>query len=351
MKEIARISLKPGMVIGADIFNYQNKLVVTEGTQVNPNIINKLARHSIVSVPIKEELARALTYSEKIRSSKGFTSFQRVYRLVLPIYRKITEDLVSGKIPFSGDQLMDIYGRIYESLPSHESLLDYLYNMEFRESEKMYTHGINCALVAGLFGSWLSFSKEKTRLLALGGFLHDIGIFKLPEALVSNTGTLSELANEKLKTHTFTGFELLQKLNGEDSVLKAALMHHERYDGTGYPSRLHDKQIDIYARCMAVVDAYEAMLSAPSSQQAGNPFQAITHFEKDASGYDPELLHSILCGLANHMVGFPVLLSNGQVGEVLAISPKELTRPLVRTGDGSFIDLASHKNLTIQGFY
>ncbi len=353
MKEIARMALKPGMIISADIYNYQGKLIIPEGTQVNSNIISKLTRHSVMSVPVKDEDVTEdnATYSEKIRSSKGFASFQAAYHSVLPVYRKMMKDFVFNGILFKTEKLMGLYDQIFESFSSHESLLDYLYNMSFQENDITYTHSLNSALIAGLFASWLSISEEKSRLLIQCALLHDIGKLKLPDSLIMKTGKLTDLEFEKIKTHTLLGFGLLQNVDVDDHVLKTVLMHHERYDGTGYPSRLHDKQIDIYARYMAIIDAYEAMTSAKSYRQAKNPFEVIEIFEKDAFKYDPELLRTILYRLANHMVGFNVLLSNDEVAEVIMISQKEISRPLTRTKNGTFIDLSSHKNLSVKGFY
>lgn len=351
MKDIARMALEPGMEIGADVYNYKNELIIPAGTKVDTNVINKLARHSIMCVSIKENIDYAVTHFEKIRFSNGFISFQKAYLNMMPDYKKMMDQLVFEKAPLDMDKLMQIYQVIYSSLERHELLLDYLYNMLPTEDDLTYAHCLNSALIAGLFASWMSLSPEETTLLIQCAFFYDIGKLKLPNELIWKTDKLTDLEFEKIKTHTITGFQLLQEQNVDSHILKAALMHHERYDGTGYPSKLHDTQIDLYARYISIIDAYEAMTSARTYRQSKTPFEVIEIFEKDAFKYDIELLRPILSRIANHMIGLNVRLSDDQIAEVILINQSKLGRPVVRTTSGALIHLAHRKDISITSIY
>ncbi len=339
------------MEIGADIYNYKNELIIPAGTKVDANVINKLARHSIMCVSVKENIDYAVTYFEKIRFSNGFAAFQKAYLNALPDYKTMMHQLVFEKAPLEMDKLMQIYQIIYSSLERHELLLDYLYNMLPTEDDLTYAHCLNSALIAGLFASWMSLTPEETNLLIQCAFFYDIGKLKLPNELIWKTDKLTDLEFEKIKTHTITGFQLLQELNVDSHILKAALMHHERYDGTGYPSRLHDTQIDIYARYISIIDAYEAMTSARTYRQSKTPFEVVEIFEKDAFKYDIELLQPVLSRIANHMVGLNVRLSNDQIAEVILINQNKMGRPVVRTTSGTIIHLAHRKDISIVSIY
>ena len=206
MKDIARMALEPGMEIGADVYNYKNELILPAGTKVDANVINKLARHSIMCVSIKESIDFAVTYFEKIRFSKGFAAFQEAYLKALPDYKKIMYQLVFEKTPLDMGSLMQIYQDIYSSLERHDLLLDYLYNMLPMEDDLTYVHCLNSALIAGLFAHWMSLSKEEANLLIQCAFFYDIGKLKLPNELIWKTDKLTDLEFEKIKTHTMTGF-------------------------------------------------------------------------------------------------------------------------------------------------
>ena len=351
MKDIARMALKPGMEIGEDVFNYKNELIIPARTKVDANVIGKLTRHSIICVPIMEDIDYAVTYYEKVRLSKDFVVFRENYHNALSKYKEIMSQFVFDNIPFKMDDIMQIYQNIYSSLKHHEALLDYLYNMLPSEDDLTYAHCLNSALIAGLFASWFSLSEEDTEHLIQCAFFYDVGKLKLPNELIWKTDKLTDIEFEKIKTHTIIGFQMLQDMDVDPHILKATLMHHERFDGSGYPSRLHDSQIDIFARYISIIDSYEAMTSARTYRQSKTPFEVIDIFEKDTMKYDIELLHAVLQHLANHMIGLSVRLSNDQTGEVILLNQNKLGRPLVRLGDGSFIDLAVRKELSIISIY
>ena len=69
MRDVARMALENGMIIGEDIYNYQNELVIPRDTTVDARVIKKLERHSIICVPVKEEIDFATTHFEKVRLS------------------------------------------------------------------------------------------------------------------------------------------------------------------------------------------------------------------------------------------------------------------------------------------
>lgn len=351
MKNIARMALKPGMEIGADVYNYKNELIIPAGTTVDSNVINKLTRHSIMCVSVMEEIDYAETHFEKIRLSEGFSAFQKAYYDALPTYKSIMYQFVFNNIPFKIDDLMQIYQNIYDNLDHHEFLLDYLYNMLPMEDDLTYAHCLNSALIAGLFASWFSLSSENTDLLIQCAFFYDIGKLKLPNELIWKTGKLTDVEFEKIKTHTFSGFQMLKDLDLDPHILKATLMHHERFNGSGYPSRLHDNQIDIFARYISIIDAYEAMTSARVYRQSKNPFEVIDIFERDSAKYDMELLHPILYRLASHMIGLSVHLSDDQIAEVIMINQNQIGRPLLRTKEGVFINLAERKDLSVRSIH
>lgn len=352
MKDIARMALKPGMEIGVDIKNYKGEVIVPARTIVDNNVINKLARHSIVCVTVMEEIDYATTHFEKVRLSKGFIDFSKVYNNAMPKYKEIMQKFVFEGVPFQMDELIHIYEDITSTLEKPSYLLDYLYNMLPTEDDLTYAHCLNSGLLAGLFASWFSLKKEETLLLVQCGLLYDIGKLKLPNELIWKPGKLSQLEFEKIKTHTFLGFQLLQNMPINAHVLNAALMHHEKFDGSGYPSKLHDVQIDLYARYIAIVDAYEAMTSPRTYRQSKNPFEVIAIFEKDAFKYDTDLLKPFLYRIANHLIGMNVMLSNDQVAAVIMVNPWHLGRPLVRViDDGSFIDLAARRDISIRNMY
>lgn len=353
MKDVARMTLTNGMVIGEDVYNYQNELIFPKDTVVDEKVIKKLARHSIICVPIKEEIDFATTHFEKVRLSKEFQTFQLTYNNCMPIYAKLMSRFVETGVWKSTSQLNDIYLKLTACAGNGEALLDFLYNMLPREDTMTHAHCLNSALIAGVFGTWWGLSEEDVVVLIQCGFFYDIGKLKLPQELLWKSGKLTDLEFTKLKTHTMLGFELLKDQTGiDEQVIKATLMHHERCDGSGYPSKLRGDKINIFAKYIAVIDAYEAMTSIRTYRQSLHPFQVIENFERDGyEKYDKDILQPILYHIAATQLGFMVRLSNDVEARIMNINKDNLSRPLLQRENGSLIDLSSKPDLTITAIY
>ena len=351
MKNVARMALENGMEIGEDVYSYQNKLLFPKDTVVDDAVIAKLARYSIMCVSIKEEVDFATTHFEKVRLSSEFKKFEFTYNNCMSIYRKLMKSFVEDGKPVNMNSLMEIYVKISSRARSGEQLLDYLYNMLPSEDDMTYAHCLNSALIAGVFGTWLELSQEDILLLIQCAFFYDIGKLKLPQDLLWKSDKLTDLEFTKLKTHTMLGFDILKNCDMDEHVIKATLMHHERCDGSGYPSKLRSAQIDPYAKYIAIIDAYEAMTSARTYRQSLNPFQVIANFERGGyEKYDAAILKPILSHIAATQLGFNVLLNNGTEAEIVKINEDNLTRPLLKSQDKE-IDLASDPNLEIMSIY
>ena len=351
MKDIATMALKENMVISKDVIGSINDVVVPANTRVDKNIIQKLTRHNIMVVTVWEEVDFATTYFEKIRLSDGFVAFEKAYNEAMPVYKKIMNDFLESEVSVPVFELMKIYSDIMGTVREKEKILDYLYNMLPTEDDLTFAHCLNSALIAGVFAEHLSLSPEETEILVQCAFFYDIGKLKLPHELIWKPGKLTPIEFAQIKTHTILGFQLIQDQPLDDNILKATLSHHERYDGSGYPSRLHDVQINKYASIIGIIDSYEAMTSARTYRPSKHPFQVIDIFEQDLIKYDIEILRPIMYKIASHMVGLTVKLNNDVRGEVVLINQAKLSRPLLKDDEGTFINLMQRPDLSIVGIY
>ena len=121
---------------------------------------------------------------------------------------------------------------------------------------------------------------------------------------------------------------------------KAALMHHERCDGSGYPMGLTMEEIDDYALIIAIADVYDAMTAARSYRAPLCPFEVIAEFEKDGlQKYKPKYILTFLENIANAYQNNRVMLSDGTSARIVLLNHRRLSKPLVQLDDGACIDL------------
>lgn len=348
MINTACIALKPGMEVGEDVFNYKNELLVPINTTLTEEHIKKITRHSVMCVLIKEPVDYATTHFERVRLSQEFQIFEVIYKENLTRYKDLMNEFVINGTPLEIRELMDIYNTLVPHAKNDDFLLDYLYHMLPSEDDMTHAHCLNSALIAGVFAKWLNLSNEDTDILIQCGFFYDIGKLKLSSDLLWKPGKLTDLEFAQMKTHTLIGFNLLKELDLNQHILNATLMHHERCDGSGYPSRLRGDKIDRFAKYIAIIDSYEAMTSARMYRQSMHPFQVIERFEKAGFIiYEESILRPILSHIAGTQMGYNVRLSDGRIAEVIVINQKHLSRPLLRAGN-SIIDLSSDLSLQIE---
>lgn len=346
MKTVARMSLTNGMVIGEDVLSYKNELIVSKNTTVDDIIIAKLARYSIMCVEIMEPEDFATTHFEKVILTKGFKDFNAKYNEMLPIYKNLINDIINSHKKIEVRDFYFLYASMVGYAKSGENLLDYLYNMVPSEDDMTYAHCFNSALIAGVFGTWLALPKEDIATLIGCGFFYDIGKLLCPNEILWKPGKLTDQEFQMIKNHTINGFNLIKDQPIDENIFKATLQHHERCDGTGYPSKLKDNQINMFAKYISIIDAYEAMSSARTYRKSLNPFQVIANFEKTSSFYNQIALNNILKHIATTQLGMNIRLSDDREGEVILINELKCSKPLIKIGE-DVLDLSKYPDLEI----
>lgn len=131
------------------------------------------------------------------------------------------------------------------------------------DAKDSYTrgHSERVAEYSAVIAREMGWQEEDVQLLYNIALLHDIGKIGIPDSILNKPGRLSDYEFSIIKQHTITGGEILKDIHSMQNAFIAAKYHHERYDGKGYPSGLKGEEIPLFARVIAVADAYDAMTS------------------------------------------------------------------------------------------
>lgn len=122
-------------------------------------------------------------------------------------------------------------------------------------------HQRRVAHLATAIARELHLTEDQIIGLRLASVVHDIGKIKVPAEILSKPGRLDAIEFDLIKRHPVTGHEILKSINFPWPIAEAVLQHHERLDGSGYPSGLKDEEILHEAKIVAVADVVEAMVS------------------------------------------------------------------------------------------
>ena len=301
---------------------------------------------------ILEELALSdhpLTI-QKPRSSRKNGDLQTKINLASGQIRKISEDIRKDRsIPLETMDTIkaDIVPVIQKAARNPD--IYYLFEEMQSKDEYTYKHNIGVGIIATYLGEKLGLGKESLSELTLAATLHDIGKTRIPKEIVEKPGKLTESEYLEMKRHTIYGYELLKNIPGiPQSIPLAALQHHEREDGQGYPLGLKGKRISYLSKIVAIADVFHAMSSERAYHQAMPFYLVIEQMNSDVFGkFHPGILLVFINQLMATLVGKEVLLTNHQMGTVLMIHPYDPLKALLKTETG-IVDLREEKGLKIQ---
>ena len=134
------------------------------------------------------------------------------------------------------------------------------------DMKDMYTkgHSQRVAEYARRIAQKAGLSWEEQEQIYMTGLMHDVGKIGIPGNVLNKPGPLTDEEFDLIKTHTTMGASILENIEETPELASVARYHHERYDGTGYPEGLKGDEIPVFARIVAVADAYDAMSSTRS---------------------------------------------------------------------------------------
>jgi diguanylate cyclase (GGDEF)-like protein len=137
----------------------------------------------------------------------------------------------------------------------------------------------------------LGYSEQVQKTLRIAGLLHDVGKICIPDRILRKPGPLTPGEYEIVKHHVVIAENLLVDLPNVDQVRVAALNHHERFDGMGYPNGLEGQRIPLLGRIMAIADASSAMILDRPYRKRRTIREALAELQRCAgTQLDPELV-------------------------------------------------------------
>ncbi|MGN0411983.1 MAG: HD-GYP domain-containing protein [Lachnospiraceae bacterium] len=270
-----------------------------------------------------------------------------VYNSSLAMFKNMLSGVINGTCDLDINTFLHINVSMQNCVSSSEELIEYIYDRPLKNDEMIYSHCLNCGLLSGIFAKWTDFSEDEINDIMISGFLIDFGLLLIPNEIVMKNEKLTDLEFLHIKGHPMKAFQFLSDKNVPDTVLKAILMHHEKCDGSGYPSKLKENQISRYAKLLSITDTYEALTSDRTYRSAKNTFEAVQIMIQEKGKYDSEMLSKILSKIALMQIGKVATLSDGKEGKIIMINPNDVSKPVLKTEQNEIINLNLKKDLSI----
>lgn len=358
-KKIKVSEVRPNCILARDVVTKTGVVILAKNTMLNSVNFTKIEQNDINYVYVWEdsiddtipafkqkEVHTVEDQTKFVADRQEFKEFNTSYTENLSEVSGILDSIGNGG-GIDKNKLFDITKDVMGKINCKSDIFTYLsYLKDIKDYT--YSHSLNVSLLCNMFSRWLNLSEEETEDLTVAGILHDIGKLKIDEKILNKKGKLTDEEFNEIKKHPSIGYEMIKDIDIADSIKEAVLMHHEKINGTGYPSGLKGDEISKYAKIVSICDIYDAMVSDRFYRERICPFQVIRNFERqNFSILDTEYLLVFLQNIAYTYVGSWAQLTDGTIAEIIFINQGQMSRPIVKTKDG-FIDLSKNLELDIE---
>ncbi len=195
-----------------------------------------------------------------------------------------------------------------------------------------YMHSVAvCGLMVSL-ARQLELDPAQTREAGMAGLIHDLGKAAIPLSVLNKPGKLTDEEFALVRNHPEEGHRMLLEGGGVGEIpLDVALHHHEKTDGSGYPHRLPDEAISLYAKMGAVCDVYDAITSNRPYKAGWDPAMSIRKMNEWANGhFDARVFQAFVKSVGIYPIGSLVRLASGQLAVVTELREQALLAPVVK---------------------
>ena len=196
---------------------------------------------------------------------------------------------ITGKLQRLIEALVKKNNELYEE---QQVMVGSLSELVETQSHETGRHVKRVAAYTEILCRAMGLSEEETWKVSVASMMHDVGKICVPREILHKPGKLTEDEFAEIKKHVDYGYKLLENSPGEIMQLAAniAKQHHERFDGKGYQNGLDGEHINIYARCVAVADVFDALVSKRCYKKSWTPEQAREEIMSQAGHqFDPQI--------------------------------------------------------------
>ncbi|MBI5632445.1 MAG: HD-GYP domain-containing protein [Nitrospirae bacterium] len=212
-------------------------------------------------------------------------------------------------------------------MPEKESAVQ-LMNTTFGK-ENVFFHSLNVAVLSMMLAREYGLDSEMMRILGLGALFHDLGKSRVPKNILHKAVPLTRAERNFYQLHPRYGIDILSRLDMVPSeTMRAVYQHHERNDGRGFPEGLPAGKISLFAKIISIVNVYDNHCNRYNPQDSLTPHEALAYmFGMQKAQFDSDLLALFIQCLGVYPPGTIVKLSNGFIGMVISVNPRNPLYP------------------------
>lgn len=362
MKPTANYTLRPGQTLVKPVLNKNGMVMLGAGTQLTDKYIERLRTLGITDVYVEEEdvprrsqgtesPATAIAPEKPARKRNASASKKAVDEAFAELIdNPLTRQQLS--VPMLGDRFLRIFQSLLGDLSHHRFIKDRLTMLHLKDP-LLFEHTLNVATLSAIIGFAKQYSIEPLHDLIVSALLFDIGMIQLPDELLIKKGRLTDDDRGLIERHTIEGHHMLaHRTDIPGSASLCALQHHERYDGSGYPSGIGNSHIHEFAQIIALADTYDALVSRRHHRSSYTRGDAVEFLLGSGDRmFNLSLVKLFVSHISIYPIGSRVILNSGQKAVITSVDSSLVQRPVVqiiRETDGSPVVVPYEIDLRVQ---
>jgi len=263
-------------------------------------------------------ITRRVVYEEKVSVDVELPAARAAQGRTEVALRDVFNTVRSGKV-IDAPRVREAVTSMTDSVVRNPDAMLLLSRLK-EKSDLSHDRAIGVSIYMITFGRFLQLPREQLDLLGMLGLLQDIGKLRLPAGLLEKKGPISEEERKACHSHLEHSVAILKETAGLPAELPAlAALHHERFDGSGYPEHLKGPDIGLFGSIAGLVDCFDALTRLRPYAEALSPSNALSKlYDWRDTLFDGSLVQQLIQCIGIYPVGAAVELNTGEVGIVIA---------------------------------
>jgi len=263
-------------------------------------------------------ITRKVVYEEKVSVDVELPAARAAQSKTEVALRDVLDTVRAGKV-IDAPRVREAVTSMTDSVVRNPDAMLLLSKMK-EKSDYTHDRAIGVSIYMITFGRFLQLPREQLDLLGMLGLLQDVGKMRLPAGLLEKKGSLTEEERKLLRSHLEESIAILKETPGLPPELPAlASLHHERYDGSGYPEGLKGPEIGLFGSIAGMIDCFDALTRQRPYADALSPSNALSKlYDWRDVQFDGSLVQQLIQCIGIYPVGAAVELNTGEIGIVIA---------------------------------
>jgi HD-GYP domain-containing protein (c-di-GMP phosphodiesterase class II) len=269
-----------------DLFIKKDKnflIIIEKGTLISQKILSLLQKQTEVFIKKEDKYKQTLSYTNLHTYLQSNLELKEVtmsflYKVVEKQFEHMFKyEKVFIDMNFVNSFVSDIIYLVQSDTQYLKKAIAY-----FSNDYSIAIHSLHIAIYAIHIANQLHLDNTEMQEIGTAGLLHDVGIHKINQKILYKSTELTKEEEHIVQEHPKLGIAILEHNHIHNPyILDAIMHHHERYDGTGYPNHLQEKQISKYASILAICDVFDALTNNRPYREKYSSFEALQMMIKD----------------------------------------------------------------------